>query len=218
MPDDGFIAVVRAGTADENGGGKRAWPAWKSECAGERDLCFFVGEGDFFFLVRIGFYGVLRADEFEKLVGALEIEFLLDAVLRPASGDSCLGSVERAVVDASHNRNLEMKDGVFLADLDGGQPANSLVGAIEGGYELLLIVMRNVKLQAEAHAVAFQRALPHTFRASDGIGWLFCAGVGGLERAGPVAFERGGTVGRRRVMSSGSLGRSRREIGPAEES
>jgi len=51
-----------------------------------------------------------------------------------------------------------MKGGVFLDHVDGGESANSLVGTIEGSDELLLIVMRDVQLQAEAHAVAFQCA------------------------------------------------------------
>lgn len=175
----------------------------------------FVGEGDFFFSVGIGLYGVLRANEFEKLIGAFEIEFLLDAILRPAPIDSRFCGVERAVVDTSHYGNLEMKGGVLLADLYGGETAYLLVGAIEGGDELLLIVMRDVKLQAEAHAVAFQRALPHAFRAGDGIGWLLCAGAGGLamknKREADVAL-------RPATVDTAMIGRNPAFIGSADGS
>ena len=69
-----------------------------------------------------------------------------------------------------------MKAGVLLAHMDGGQSANPLVGTVKRSDELLLIIMRDVQLQAEAHAVAFQRALPHSLGARDGIGKLLCAG------------------------------------------
>jgi hypothetical protein len=153
---------------------------WSARTRKERDLRFDVREDDFFFLVGIRFYRVLRADQFEKLVGATEIQFLLDAVLRPPSGDSCFCGVERAVVDAGHYGNLEMKGGVFLADFDGGQASYLLIRAVEGGDELLLVVMWNMQLQAEAYAVAFQRALPHSLGARNCIGRFFCASTGSL--------------------------------------
>ena len=73
-----------------------------------------------------------------------------------------------------------MKGGVFLAHLDSGQTAYLLIGAIEGGDELLLVVVLNVELQTQAHAVAFQGALPDSFGGGDGIGRLSCASTRGL--------------------------------------
>src|SRR2546430_5947340 len=60
MSNESFISIVRAGTAEENGSGKRPLPARNSERAREGDLRFSVREGDFFFLVRLRFCGVLR--------------------------------------------------------------------------------------------------------------------------------------------------------------
>jgi hypothetical protein len=119
MSNERFVAVVRPRTAEENGGGKRPWARWESERPSERDLRFGVREGKFLFLVGIRLYGVLRAEQLEKLVGALKIELLLDAVLCPASSDGRFCGVERAIINAAHHGDLKMKGGVLLANSDG---------------------------------------------------------------------------------------------------
>src|SRR5690348_400454 len=73
-----------------------------------------------------------------------------------------------------------MKYSFFLADLGGRKSADALVGAVESCDEMLLIVMRDVKLEAETHAIAFERPLPHTFGTCDGIGGLFRPSSGRL--------------------------------------
>src|SRR5437660_1910887 len=176
MPSEGFVTVVWPGTAQENSGGKRALPAGKSERAGERDFRFCVRESDFFFLIRVGFYGSLRANQLKKLVGALKIQPLLATVLRPASVDGRFGGVERAVINASHHGNFKVKTGVVLAHLDGGKSTYAHVWAIERSNELLAIVMRDMQLQAQAQAVAFERALPYSFGAGNSVGRFLCAG------------------------------------------
>ncbi len=107
-----------------------------------------------------------------------------------------------------------MKGGVLLVNVDCGQTTHALVRTIEGGDEMLLIVMRDVQLQTEPHAVAFQRALPDSFGDSDGSGWLLRAESGGLPmkdqgQAGaaldPVAFDAG-MNGRELSFIGGSRG------------
>src|SRR5260370_19835686 len=141
MSSDRLISIVRPGTAKKCGGGKQPRPARKSERACARDFRVSVREGDFFFLIGIRLHRVLRADEFKKLVRASKIQFLLDVVLRPASGNGRFCGVERPVINAAHHWNLKMNAGVFLAHMYGGQPADALVGTIEGGYDFLLVVM-----------------------------------------------------------------------------
>src|SRR5256885_11818156 len=80
--------------------------------------------------IRIRLHRILWADQFKKLVRALKIQFLLDAVLLPASSNGRLCGVEGAVIDSAHDWNFKMKAGVFLAHMDGGQSANSLVGTV----------------------------------------------------------------------------------------
>src|SRR5712692_6058743 len=118
MSDESFIAVVRPGTTEQNGSGKGPRPRRKSERARKGDLRFSIREGDFFFLIRIRFYGVLRTDQFKKLVRASKFQFLLDAVLRPGSVDGCLCGVERAVINAAYHWNFKMKSGILLVHLD----------------------------------------------------------------------------------------------------
>ncbi len=112
-----------------------------------------------------------------------------------------------------------MKGGVLLAHVDCWQTTHTLVRTIERGDELLLIVMRDVQLQTEPHAVAFQRALPDSFAAGDRIGWLLCAGSRGLamkdqRQAGaaldPVAFNAG--MNGRKLSFIGSAGGSHIEM------
>src|SRR5260370_27720894 len=97
-----------------------------------------------------------------------------------------------------------MKGGVLLADSNSGETADALVGAVERGYKLLFIIMRDVQLKAQAHAVSFHGALPHSFRAGDGIRRFSRAGAGGLamkheREAGaalhPSAVDAGVTCG-----------------------
>ena len=139
-----------------------------------------VRERDFLLFVWIRLSGILRANQFKKLVGTPKLEPLLDAALRPSTGDDRLCGVEHAIVDAAHNRYFKMEGGIFLANFGGWQAIDALVGAIERGEELMLIVMRDVQLQAEAHAVAFERALPNSLGGKDGIGGLPCADSGRL--------------------------------------
>ena len=73
-----------------------------------------------------------------------------------------------------------MKGGFFLAYFGGRKSADPLVGAVERGYEVLLIVMRDVKVEEEAHAIGLERALPHAFGTCDGIGGLFRSGASRL--------------------------------------
>src|SRR6267143_5110264 len=113
MSGEGFIAVVWPRTAEQNSGGKRSRAGRKSERSGERELCCCVLQGDFFVLVRIGFYGSLRADQLKKLVGALKIQLLLGAVLRPASVDGRFCGVKRAIVNAAHHGNFKVKAGLL---------------------------------------------------------------------------------------------------------
>lgn len=134
----------------------------------------------FFFPIRVGLHGVLRTNQCKELIRALKVELLRDAVLRPTAGHNALCRVERASVGAFHDWNFEVKSIVFLADLDGGESAHALVGTVEGRYELLLIIVRDVQLEAEAHAVSFECALPNAFCARDGIRRLSRAGPGCL--------------------------------------
>ena len=118
----------------------------------------------------------MRPNQFKKLVGALKIQFLLATVLRPASVDGRFGGVERAVINTAHHGNFKVKAGVFLAHLDGRKSAHSHVGAVKRSNELLAIVMRDMQLQAQAQAVAFERALPYSFGAGNSVGRFLCAG------------------------------------------
>ena len=159
--------------------GKGAFPAGTVSVP-PSDFGFVVREGDFFFLVGIGLHRVLRADQREELVRALEIEFLFDAVLRPTAVDGVFRGVERALVNALNHGNLEVKGGFLLADLDGGQSADALVGTVERSDELLLIVVGDVQLEAEAQAFAFKGALPETFNGGNSVKGLSRACAGGL--------------------------------------
>src|SRR5437899_1853609 len=167
MASERFIAVVGPGTTKENGRGKRARARRKCERARERNAGMGVRERDFLLFVWIRLSGILRANQFKKLVGTPKLEPLLDAALRPSTGDDRLCGVEHAIVDAAHNRYFKMEGGIFLANFGGWQAIDALVGAIERGEELMLIVMRDVQLQAEAHAVAFERALPNSLGGKD---------------------------------------------------
>ena len=73
-----------------------------------------------------------------------------------------------------------MEGRFLLAHFDCGEAADALVGAVERTDELLLIIMRDVKLEAEAHAVALHCALPYPFGAGDCIRWLSFAGPSSL--------------------------------------
>ena len=66
-----------------------------------------------------------------------------------------------------------MKDGQLLADINCRKPADALIGAVQRRNQLLLIVMRNVKLKAQAEAVGFQCSLPHAFHAGNRITRFF---------------------------------------------
>ena len=48
-----------------------------------------------------------------------------------------------------------MKDGQFLADLDGREAADAQIRTVECGNKLLLIVVRDVELKTQAQAVGF---------------------------------------------------------------
>jgi len=62
-----------------------------------------------------------------------------------------------------------MEGRVFEGNVDSGQASDTLIKAVEGGDELAVGVVRDVKLEAEAHAMRIQGGLPKAFDRSDGI-------------------------------------------------
>src|SRR5205823_12174145 len=127
---------------------------------------------------------ILRAHELDELIGALKIQVVRDSALGPVPRDDRLCGVESAFVDTLNDRNLKMKDGQLLAYFDCREPANALVGAVQCGDKMLLIIVGHVELKTQTEAVGFHRALPHAFHAGDGIARLFRSGPGGLTMKG----------------------------------
>src|SRR5207253_1114181 len=169
MAGDGFVAVLRTRSGDENSGGKWTRPGRECQGSRERNLRFRIRKGHLFFAVGIRSYGILRAHQLEQLIRALELQVASDPALRPNPGDHGFCRVYRALVDAIHEGNLKMKDGQLLADLDGRHAADALIGTIESRNKLLFIIVRNVQLKTQTQAVGFERALPHAFGAKDSV-------------------------------------------------
>src|SRR6266566_3137341 len=180
MTSDGFVAILRTRSGDENSRGKRTRPSRNCQGSRERNLRFWIRKGHLFFAVGIRSYRILRTHELEQLIQALKLQVARDPALRPNPGNDGFCGVYRAFVDAIHDGNLKMKDGQLLADLDGRHAADALIGTVESGNKLLFIIVRNVQLKTQAQAVGFERALPHAFGAGDGVVRLPGSGAGNL--------------------------------------
>jgi hypothetical protein len=111
----------------------------------------------------------LRAAQLEDLIGALEIKFAGLTRLRPCSGDGTFCGAQNAIVGALDGRNFKVNGIFFLRDLCRGQTGDALIDIVESGDELLFVVVGDVQLQPDAHAFGFQRALPDTLGAGNGI-------------------------------------------------
>lgn len=88
-----------------------------------------------------------------------------------------------------------MKGVVLLRDVDGGEAADTLVKAIEGGDEVAVGVVGDVELEAETHSMGFEGSLPEAFdRKASVVGfvWRIFAAEGYGERGvalRPLAFD-----------------------------
>jgi len=208
---EGVVAILRAGTGDEDSGGKRAGAFGESEGTGKSDVGGRVGEGDFFFAVGVRLSGSLRAAKLEGLIGASEGEIGVGAGLRPFTGEGIFGGVERTVVNTGHGGDFEVEGGFFQVDIDSREAADALIEAIERGNELAVGIVRNVKLEAQAHAMRFESSLPETLDGKDGVIWLMwriLATKG--DREGGVALRPlavdGFAVGREGAFEAGADG------------
>src|SRR5205823_13111634 len=109
MAGDGFVAVLRTRSGDENSGGKWTRPGRECQGSRERNLRFRIRKGHLFFAVGIRSYGILPAHQLEQLIRALELQVASDPALRPNPGDHGFCRVYRALVDAIHEGNLKMR-------------------------------------------------------------------------------------------------------------
>src|SRR5262245_3778646 len=73
-----------------------------------------------------------------------------------------------------------MKNSQLLADVDGREAADALIGTVQRRNKVLLVVVGDVELKAQTEAIGFHGALPHALHAGDGIARLFCSGPSGL--------------------------------------
>ena len=136
MAEQRFVAIVRAGTADEQRYRKRAGATRKSERARERNLrSFGIYVGNIFFDIRIRLHGILRTSRLRRrLIEMLEVQRLPDAALSKRAGDLVLRGIQRAVVSYSSIRNFKMECGIVQSRLWDRDAIDVLVETIHFHY------------------------------------------------------------------------------------
>jgi hypothetical protein len=91
--------------------------------------------------------------------------------------------IDRAFVGAAYARDFEIYGAPFCETLVAGMPLTPWSRLSSAATNLLFVVVGDVKLQAEAQARSFKRALPGAFGSEEGVG--FAAGdTGGFAMEG----------------------------------